>query len=149
MALFPDLTAGKAQVERVLFGNATTDTPTTVIITRDTEGPDDDTFNTATGEWTRVGEILVYSGKGAVRAADPERLFEVGGGMELRSEWALRLPFSAPEPVPGDFVEILTNVRNPSLVGRRFRIDRVLGSTLGVVRKCVMYEFTPIGRELP
>lgn len=149
MALFPDLTAGKAQVERVLFGNATTDTPSTVRITRDTQGPDDDTFNTTTGVWTRVGQTTVYSGKAAFRASDPERQYEVGGGMELRSEWALRLPIEAAEPKAGDFVEILTNVRDPAMVGRRFRIDRVLGSTLGVVRRCVMYEFTPIGRELP
>ena len=32
---------------------------------------------------------------------------------------------------------------------RHFRIDRILGTSMAVLRRCVMYEYHPIGRELP
>lgn len=149
MALRPDLTNAKAILEDILFGAGPSDTATTVRITRDPQGPDDDTFNTTTGEWTTVGRTTLYTGPANVRASDPERIVDVGGGDQVRSEWALKYPLSAPAPTAGAMVEILTNRRDPSQVGRRFKISRVLGGSFTLMHKAVMYEFVPIGNELP
>lgn len=139
-----DLTNAREKLESILF-----DGSTTVRITHDPQGPDDDTFNTTTGLWTRVGESTVYSGVGSVRANDPERTVDVGGGEQVRSEWGLKLPLTAPDPPAGAIVEVLTNTRDPAIVGRRFKISRTLGSTFAVMRKATMHEFVPIGNELP
>ena len=149
MALRPDLTGARARLEGVLFGDGT-DVPATVRITRDPEGADDDTFNTTTGAWTRVGQTVVYTGPASFRAgsADPNRRVDVGGSEELRTEWHLRLPLSAPAPSVGDFVTIRTNVRDPSQVGRLFRVDRVLGSSMAIVQRLVMSEYHPLAREI-
>jgi len=149
MALKIDLTGPRGRIEEILFGGNGWDVPGTVRITYDPQGPDDDTFNTTTGEWTRVGQTTVYSGAAAFRANDPERQVDVGGGEQIRSEWGLKLPMSAPQPEAGAMVEILTCKRDPSLVGRRFKITRTLGSSFGIMRKAVMHEFVPIGNELP
>jgi hypothetical protein len=151
MALYPNLDGAKAKVTRVLFGD---DEPAgEVIITRDPEGADDDTFNTTTGEWTVVGQTTVYEGRAAFRATDPDRRFDSGGQTLLRQEWSLKLPLddltADTEPAVGDYVEITACARDGQLVGERFRIDRLLGSSFGVVRKCVMYTYDPLGREIP
>ena len=120
-------------------------------ILTDPQGADDDEFDTETLTWTaRVGQSEVYEGPASFRAgsADPNRRVDVGGSDELRTEWHLRLPLDAAQPSVGDFVEILTCVRDPHQVGRKFRVDRVLGSTMAVVQRIVMSEFHPLAREI-
>lgn len=153
MALYPNLEGPKAIAERIFFGGENDDTPTTVRITRNANGADDDTFDTNTGEWTPVGVTTVYEGKAAFRFATLDRQFESGGQVILRAEARLSLPLSeltpATEPAVSDFVEILTNERDEAQVGRKFRIDRIFGGTFAITRRCVVSEWVPRGRELP
>lgn len=147
MTLAIDLTPARRRVGQILFGGDGFDSPSTVRITTDPEGADDDTFNTTTGQWTRVGETTVYEGPAAFRGGPLERARLQDD--EARTEWFLSMPLSAPDPLGGSFVEILTCLADPQLVGRRFRIVRTISSSLGVVRRCSMQEYTTIGRERP
>lgn len=147
MAVYPDLTNARRLVERAVFGDDN-ELAATVRITLDPAGAGDDTFNTTTGLWTRVGQTTVYEGKAGFRANNPEQDLDIGGSNEIRGEWALKLPLSF-MPTPGSFVLILTCARDPLLVGKEFRIERVLGSSMGVLRRCTMHEYTSGPREIP
>lgn len=150
MALFPDLSGPKVLIERILF-NTDQEPVSEVLITWDAQAAADDTFDPNTGLWTQPqgDATTVYEGKAAVRAQDPERLFDVGMQVQLRAEWALRLPLASPEIPIGSIVEITSNARDASQVGRRFRVDRRLGSSFAVVAKYVMFEFKPLHQVLP
>jgi hypothetical protein len=153
VALYPDLEGPKAQVERVLFGGEDDDTPTEVTITRNANGADDDTFDTNTGEWTPVGVTTVYSGKASFRFGNLDRQFQSGGQVLLRSEARLSLPLDDIDPddppTAGDVVTVTSNARDESQVGRKFRIERRLGSSFSITARFVMSEWVPRGRELP
>lgn len=148
MPVYPDLTAAKAILEKVLFGDPNGDAAATVRITLDPQGPLDDTFNVNTGLWTRVGQDTVYEGRAAFRAANPETDVNVGVPV-LRSEWILKLPMSAPVPTSGSMVEILTCARDPAIVGRRFRVERLMGTSFALLRRVIMHEYTIGPKELP
>lgn len=153
MALYPNLEGPRAAVERVLFGGENDDTPTTVRITRNANGADDDTFDTNTGEWTPVGLTTVYEGRAAFRFATLDRQFESGGQVLLRSECRMSLPLEDLTednlPKVGDFVTITANARDELQVGRKFRIERRFGGTFSLTARYVMSEWVPRGRELP
>jgi hypothetical protein len=154
MALLPDLTFAKSQIGRLLFGaDSGLEVPGEVEITRNTGGTADDVFNTTTGLWTSIDRDAVYSGAASFRANDPDRRFDSGGQVILRAEWSLKLPLDDltedTEPAEGDFVEITSCARDGHLVGKKFRIDRILGTSFATLRRCVMYEYHPVGRELP
>lgn len=153
MALYPDLEGPRAVVERVLFGGEQDDTPTEVLITRNANGADDDTFDTGTGEWTPVGVTEVYEGRAAFRFGSLDRQFQSGGQVLLRAEARLSIPLSDLTddnlPLPNDIVEIISNARDESQVGRKFRIERRFGTSMAVVARYVMSEWMPRGREIP
>lgn len=147
MVLAIDLTNARQRVGQVLFGGNGFDSPSTVRITVDPLGAEDDTFNTTTGAWTRVGQTTFYEGPASFRPGPLERARLEDD--EARTEWFLSLPLTAHDPPGGAFVEILTCLADPALVGRRFRVIRTISSSLGVVRRCSMHEYTTIGRERP
>lgn len=149
MALKIDLDKPRARLEEVLFGGGGWDVPGTVEIYFDQHAAADDIFDTVTGTWTKLGNALVYRGPAAFRAADPERTVDVGADEQVRAEWTLKLPMSAPQPPPGGIVEILTCARDATLIGRRFRISRVLGSSFAIMRRAVMHEYVSMPNELP
>lgn len=147
MALAVDLTQARIRVGQVLFGGNGFDVPSTIRVTVDPLGAEDDTFNTTTGAWTRVGQTTLYEGPAAFRAGPLERARLEDD--EARTEWFLSTPLTAPAPPGGAFVEILTCVADPTNVGRRFRVIRTASSSLAVVRRSSMYEYTLVGRERP
>ncbi len=114
----------------------------TCLITRDAEGPDDDTLDSATGLLVRpAGEpSTVYAGKcwvrpGGLSRSLAERNRAEGGAYFTAQTFDAAIPVSATIPLPGDEFTITAASTDATLVGRVFRVSAVDSTTFAVDRR--------------
>ncbi len=114
----------------------------TCLITRDAEGPDDDTLNTSTGVLTPpAGEpTTIYNGKcwvrpGGLSRSLAERNRAEGGAYYTAQTFDAAIPVSAPVPKPGDEFTLTVASTDPTLVGRVFWVRAVDSTTFAVDRR--------------
>lgn len=114
----------------------------TVVITRDGEGPFDDTLDETTLQLTsRPGEpATVYQGPGLVHpdTGGADSGSQRGGQTTWPSRFDLRLPADADTPRPGDRVIVDTAASDPALEGAEFTVTEVAAATFTVTRRCKM-----------
>lgn len=129
----PDISAGEQALERIMDDGCD--------LTRNLSGQADALLNSATGQLVQAGPQLLYSGRCMVRGTDGSVL-ERGGAYPVQSNPTLYLPLSylrlnpLAEPARGDLVIITSSRRDPAMVGRRYEIDDIAGSTFAVARRC-------------
>jgi len=113
----------------------------TCLITRDSQGGEDDVLNQTTGAVTppTADKSTVYSGRcylsgyGAGYQAGPR-----GGGIERDAQYTLSLPLSCPDLREGDVAVMTSARRDRALVGIRFVVKNPVNSTFAVSRKAVL-----------
>jgi hypothetical protein len=130
-----DQTAERTAVEDRLLDSC--------LITRDTEGDQDDVLDPVTLNLTRLANdaVTVYSGPCSVAPYTQSRGQNRNEGQreETRQVWRVRLPLSASEPKYGDLVTITAVHENgdQALVDKRLTIIGGHAHTLGVSRVLV------------
>lgn len=124
------LEAARLQVESLMTDSCR--------ITRPVDGVRDDTLDpdTLQLEPPDPDVIEVYAGKCGISARNPsgqstQSLAEDAGDREWAARYTLKTPVGAAVPQPGDTVEITACVRDPHMVGLKFR---VIGPTFGTFK---------------
>lgn len=95
-------------------------------------------LNKLTGKLTKASPITVYEGACFISPSglvSRSRMEDVGGLETSQLGYDTALPYSAPEILPGDEVEVLTSKYDPLMVGEKFIAKSMDLSTATVMRR--------------
>lgn len=102
---------------------------------RDPGGATDDTTDPVTGEVVTLEQILLFTSDCGIKPTYRNLGEVVGGQPKVIGFYDLKVPMSKPACKPGDQVKMITGVHDPRVVGKWFRIEEVLHSTLALFAK--------------
>lgn len=120
-AEYPDLSSARAAIEALMIDEVR------VYVEHSGEGIDEQTGETLTTEET------IYQGKGKVkRERTRAQEGREGGADTYVSRASIGIPVDSPAVPIGAYVEVLGAVRDPSLVGRKYLVVTVPGSTFAI-----------------
>lgn len=138
----PDLSSARAAIEALMIDR--------VRVTNDAYGVDDATFNDTTGQYDQAVPTVLYEGKGKVRPSNQAEREQIeGGSPNTVMKYIVGIPISAPAIPIGAYVEVLTSVRDTSLVGRKMLVTAAPGNTMAIQRKLMVEEAKAVERVRP
>jgi len=133
----PDLTAAREAVRALM------DDECRLLRDMSSDGPMEAVLDTHTLSLVQpagAGEFLVYQGRCKVQPAGTA--FTTAVEREARKAqrevtYNIGIPFDAPQPREGDSVVVVSARSNDALIGRRFRVGKVLLSTFHLQWKMI------------